>query len=471
MRTWELFKQALAGAARARLRSALTALGVAIGCGALVSMIAFALGLQRELEAPFKQFGMLNDIQVSQRDRRRDERREQGEDASEAGENNGEDIGNGDGSESAATSPPNGPEPKARAPLDAAAVDRIRRLPGVRYAYPDLTLQSVAVARERQTTTCFAMALPREIGVVDKYGEMLIAGRFFSLGDSAEVLVTESLLDEIGIDAPAAAIDQQITVSNEGVTQAGETGLFALRQRSLSVRIAGVIRPPDFGLGRMSLGEAVILPVDLIVQLPGLVESQLRRVEREGASALDSYATVTVRAEDPAKVPGVVRAIEDLGFETRTRLDQLEDMRIAFLFIESVLTAVGSVALVIAGLGIANTLLMTVLERYEEIGLYKAIGATDGDVRLMFLAEATVLGLVGSLGGLVLAAVVCWGLQWGVNWHLANEDVKRTVDVFYFPWWLLLSAVGIATLLSVICGLYPASRAARVDPIKALRRT
>ena len=95
-----------------------------------------------------------------------------------------------------------------------------------------------------------------------------------------------------------------------------------------------------------------------------------------------------------------MKAIEDQGFETHTVLSQLEDMRVAFLFIESLLTAVGSVALVIAGLGIANTLLMTVLERYEEIGLYKAIGATDGDVRLMFIAEAAVLGLVGSLAGL-----------------------------------------------------------------------
>lgn len=142
----------------------------------------------------------------------------------------------------------------------------------------------------------------------------------------------------------------------------------------------------------------------------------------------------------------------------------------AFLFLKSLLSAVGSVAMVIAGLGIANTLLMTVLERYEEIGLYKAIGATDGDVRLLFLSEAAVLGLIGGLGGLALAGVVCWGMQWGITLFFARQGITQSVDAFYFPWWLLGGAVGFSMLISIVSGLYPASRAARVDPITALRR-
>jgi putative ABC transport system permease protein len=65
---------------------------------------------------------------------------------------------------------------------------------------------------------------------------------------------------------------------------------------------------------------------------------------------------------------------------------------------------------------------------------------------------------------------VCWALQWGVNMFLASEGVKRPADVYYFPWWLLASGVGVSTFLSIVSGIYPASRAARVDPIKALRR-
>jgi putative ABC transport system permease protein len=208
----------------------------------------------------------------------------------------------------------------------------------------------------------------------------------------------------------------------------------------------------------------------MIERLPGLLDGGIWRMRRGGREALGSYDAVTVRAENPAEVPRIAKAIKAEGLRVHTVLSEVEDMRIAFLFIRTLLSAVGSVALVIAGLGIANTLLMTVLERYEEIGLYKAIGATDGDVRLMFMAEAAVLGLVGSLAGLVLAAVVCWALQWGISAYFASEGVERPVDVFYFPWWLLASGVGFSTVLSILSGLYPASRAARVDPIQALRR-
>jgi putative ABC transport system permease protein len=409
-------------------------------------MIAFALGLQRQIEAPLKRLGMLNDIHVSPRTPRR---------VAVAGAADGK-----------------GESPSKPVPLDEAAIERIRKLPGVRYAYPDMSLHDVAIARGDKDARSYAVAVPREIGVIDQFNEMLIAGHFFSLDDAPEVLLAESLLDNLGFDSASAAVDQPITISTAGLTDAGSEGQFEFQRKTVPVRIVGVFRPPDFGgFGPRSLGRALLMPVDLLEKLPGLVESQLWRMRREGASALDSYADVTVRGDSPAAIPRLVKAIEDQGFETQTVLSRLEDMRVAFLFIESLLTAVGSVALVIAGLGIANTLLMTVLERYEEIGLYKAIGATDGDVRLMFIAEAAVLGLVGSLAGLLLAAVVCWGLQGGVNAYLAHEGVKRNVDVFYFPWWLLASAVAISTAMSVASGLYPASRAARVDPIKALRRT
>jgi hypothetical protein len=316
-----------------------------------------------------------------------------------------------------------------------------------------------------------AMALPREIAGVGEFQELLVTGRFFSLDDAPEVVIAEALLEDLGFDSPEAALDQTVDASASGLTATDEENQFEYRRTTLPVRIIGVFRPPDFGgLGPRRIRDSMLMPIDVIEQLPGRVEQEMERVRRGGPAALESYRRVTVRAENPAQATRVAEEIRKMGFGADTVLSDLEDMRVAFLFIESLLTAVGSVALVIAGLGIANTLLMTVLERYEEIGLYKAIGATDGDVRLMFVAEAAVLGLAGGLAGLALAAGVCWALQWGVNYFLAREGIERVVDVFYFPWWLLGSGVGFSVALSVLSGLYPASRAARVDPIKALRR-
>jgi putative ABC transport system permease protein len=482
MRWWELFRQAMAGAARARLRSALTALGVAIGCGALVSMIAFALGLQRQIELPLKRLGMLNDVHVSPRseggrdgDRRRD-RNSDDEESPDAAADEGEghdsnrEQPNPAAGDAVANSAGNAERPK-HPPLDAAAIEALRTIPGVKYAYPDMSLHDVDVAHDDKSARAFAMALPREIGQADQFTQMLAEGRFFSLDDVPEVVIAKSLVHDLGFKSPLDALYQTLDISTAGLAATDEQGQFEFQRKTLAVKIVGVFEPPNIGgFGPRSMGQAILMPIDLLQQLPGLVESQLWRMRRQGAGALDTYPSVTVRAENPGEVPRIAKEIKARGFEARTVLSQLEDMRVAFLYIESLLTAVGSVALIIAGLGIANTLLMTVLERYEEIGLYKAIGATDGDVRLMFIAEAAVLGLIGSLAGLVLAAVVCWGLQWGVNVYLAGQGVEREVDVFYFPLWLLAGAVSVATALSVLSGLYPASRAARVDPIKALRR-
>jgi putative ABC transport system permease protein len=123
----------------------------------------------------------------------------------------------------------------------------------------------------------------------------------------------------------------------------------------------------------------------------------------------------------------------------------------------------------VAGLGIINTLLMAVLERYREIGTYKALGASDGDIRVIFLAEVGLVGLLGGLGGLALARLVSWLMEIAVNAYAKNQGFDEPIMAFAFPFYLLAGAVVFALAVSLTSGVYPASRAARVDPIQALR--
>jgi len=159
-----------------------------------------------------------------------------------------------------------------------------------------------------------------------------------------------------------------------------------------------------------------------------------------------------------------------MGFETRTMLERLEGMRKFFVVIDVLLASVGGIALVVAALGIVNTLLMAVLERYQEIGICKALGASDRDMMVMFLTEAGFIGLLGSVGGLALGWTVSWGLEIAINVYARSRGVVDLLEIFCFPPWLLAATVAFSVLVSVVAGVYPAARAARLDPIRALRQ-
>jgi len=123
----------------------------------------------------------------------------------------------------------------------------------------------------------------------------------------------------------------------------------------------------------------------------------------------------------------------------------------------------------VASFGIANTMIMSILERTREIGIMKAIGAEDREIKLIFFVEAAVLGVSGGIIGTILA----WGLD-GIANRLAYRFILKPqgasfVDFFSLPPYLSLGAIAFALVVSILAALYPAARAARIDPVRALR--
>jgi ABC-type antimicrobial peptide transport system permease subunit len=424
IRFCQLVGQSLLGVTRARLRSFLTALGIAISSGALVSMVAFAVGLERQFELPIQQLGLLNDVEVH--------------------------PGKGEG-----------------AVLDDRAVQQFEEIPGVAYAYPDFRISQLTIACGTHTKTTFALGLPREASLIGMFQDLILAGDYFSLGTQAEVMLNEKSLGELGFTSPQQAVGQQLRISAAGLATT-QPGQFEMRKQELIARIVGVYRAPGF-MEELGSG-ALLLPADTMRDLPGIdLERTLRQFRADGTAAAAGFAKVTVHADSPGDAFRVERRIAALGFQARAVAGRIQEARRVFVFLEVLLSAVGTVGLVVAGLGIMNTLLMSVMERYQEIGIYKAIGASDGDVRILFLTEAVTMGLAGGLAGLVLARSVCWVLQWAITIYATRQGVHDVGSLFHFPVWLLAGAVAYAVAVSLISGVYPATRAARVDPIRALR--
>jgi putative ABC transport system permease protein len=167
-----------------------------------------------------------------------------------------------------------------------------------------------------------------------------------------------------------------------------------------------------------------------------------------------------------------VRQVQDsiaaMGFRARSILDEIAEIRRAFVIMNGLLAMIGGVSLAVAAMMIVNTLVMAVLERTREIGLLKSMGATDTDVMRLFLTEAGVIGLLGGGTGLVLG----YGVARITNF-IANVQFERVgeikVNLVAFPAWLIAGGLAFAVVVSLAAGFYPARRAAKVDPVVALR--
>jgi ABC-type antimicrobial peptide transport system permease subunit len=248
-----------------------------------------------------------------------------------------------------------------------------------------------------------------------------------------------------------------------------------------SFRIVGVLKTTDAQGQRKFRGLMPTAPV--YIALPairswrdehrdnlGEIALELARQNgsiKEGESA--GYTSAVVRVEDPGALPAVRKRIGEKGLGSFSILDQLEQLRLIFLIINSVLGLLGGISLLVASFGIANTMIMSILERTREIGIMKAIGAEDREIKLIFFVEAAVIGWVGGcIGCLIALGIEVLANRLTYRFALKPQGASF-VDFFAMPPYLWGSAIVFAVLIAVAAALYPAARAARIDPIKALR--
>jgi len=187
----------------------------------------------------------------------------------------------------------------------------------------------------------------------------------------------------------------------------------------------------------------------------------------------DGYNMATVIAEDPRDVMDIVDAIIAMGYMADSPQRYISGINSFFLVLQVVFGAVGAIALLVAAIGIANTMAMAILERTREIGLMKALGATNRDVLSVFLGEAGGIGFLGGIAGVILGWSASQILNVQALAYLARQAVEQgstppTVAVFT-PYWLPLFTLAFSVLVGLISGIYPALRAATLIPVNALK--
>jgi len=452
MKVYDSVELAARNLREAMLRNSLTTLGIAVGVASLVAMLSLGVGLQRMASRHLKSSGLFNTVVVTSRRDLRAFNREQ--------ETSGP---------SAAESPD----------LDEAARQKLAAIPGVAEAYPELRfITELRYDDKPHLTMVSGMAFSSKDS--DSFEGM--QGHFFSSDAAHEVIIQKNFAAELlgraqprgpeelkASEVAGPVLGKQLIMRyNERIASSNteDSASYSVIQRQVPLTIVGVTElDPDSMRGAMRA--RVFLPEKLLESIHPMQAFDSRDATH-ATSAEPSYSTLIARVSGASKVAEVEDAIKKIGFNTFSILDASKSMQRFFRILDMFLFIFGSLALTVASIGIVNTLVMAVLERRREIGIMKAIGASDQDVRGLFFAEAGAMGLLGGSLGVALGWAIGKVIGIGTNIYLRNQGFPPE-NFWAVTWWLVVFALGIAFIISLLSGLYPAARAAKLDPVQALR--
>lgn len=482
MRAYDLIELAGRNLREAGLRNSLTTLGIGVGVASLVAMLSLGIGLQKLVNRNLGRSGLFDTIIVTSRQDARAPRFTQAAPAT---------------------------QPKA---LDDEARHGFERIANVAEVYPnfsavgDIRLDNGNTKGDGHFTV--VGVLPQSARNSEAMDD--VQGSFFTAPDAQETIILADFARDL-LGLPPEPRNTQVKLTSDqanqllgkyismryhtretaesqlangkaakkkpapdpdgldeaqsGDLQADDTQTFNLVPRQVRLKIVGIVTSePNRGFrqGRTP----VFLPLALAESLNMVQAGELWNTLRP--SSAKTYIALMVRVNKSKAVAQVEDEIKKEGFSTFSIVDASKNVTRFFKFLDLFLGIFGSMALAVASLGIVNTLVMAILERRREIGIMKALGASDGDVKRIFFFEAGAMGILGGALGAGLGWMIGRVINVGTNIWLQRQEL-RPENFWYVPWWLVALALGFSVFVSLFAGLYPASRAARLDPVHALR--
>src|SRR5277367_6172885 len=443
MKLRDLTELAARNLREAVLRNSLTTLGIAVGVASLVAMLSLGVGLQELASTRLSRSGLFDAVFVTTQANMR-----------------------------AFGGPPR-PQSSTAQPsrkLDDDARRQLAQIKNVVEVYPEVRFPTEVQfeGKPYMTTVAGIPASARGDGAFDE-----MKGSFFSGPEANEAILqiefardltkqTDSLIGKELVlryaEKEPLPADDAAGKSSSGhssvADDASSSGGFSLVPREMKLRIIGVVETePATGFGGFGRGR-LLIPLQIAQNLRIAQPTDMREMLR-GNTGKPSYESLTVRVSSPKAVQGVEDAIKGMGFGTFSILDATKNLRLFFTVFDLLL-------------GIFNTLVMAILERRREIGILKALGAADRDVRRLFFAEAGAMGLLGGVLGVAIGWLIGRALTFATNVYLARQELPP-IDLSSIPWWMVAGAIAFSFFVSLAAGMYPASRAARLNPVEALR--
>jgi putative ABC transport system permease protein len=469
---------------RKKLRAFLTTAGVVIAIATFVAMLSFAAGNHRYFTEGYNQLGLFTRVNVFP------------------------------GSDDADTT---------RAVLDRDAVRKLSQIPGVKTAYPFVDIDVKAAVGDTTVSTS-VRAISREEMQTPLF-QTLLGNKVFSSDNAREAVVRHRFLELVGVEDPDSLIGRNLVVSyraasldsgiafvvgdaDRAVPRLLGTVYFdslsyphyvrRLVERELSERaqrffdglmkhqvtvtdtltVIAVARDPESyniwtapvfvpeRTARLLTSAGIGLGSDPTALFAAMQTGDLFR--SGGAADARTYPRVTLQLEPTASASAIKDSVEALGFGAFSFAESFEEVQRFFVYYYLGLGVVGLIALITASLGIVNTMVMSITERRREIGIIKSLGADEREIRLVFLAESALIGVAGSAVG-ILAGWLGTRIVAAVAQVIMRREEMPIFDPFALPLWLIALSLAFGVLVSLLAGAYPSGRAARVDPVEALR--
>ncbi|MGI6161478.1 MAG: ABC transporter permease [Christensenellales bacterium] len=426
----DIVRMAVAGLWRRKLRTFLTVLGVIIGTASIVLMVALGIGNQEQFYEQIGRNAVLTQIDV---------------------------YNYGMGPEGQATE------------LNERMVAEVSAWAGVQSVTPVIEFPAYITTGRYSADYIYVYAVDPD--AIKSMGFTTSEGRLMDSSGALEMVLGHNARQyfssrrgeykEEGPDIDWLNAKYKLKLGDRYTNEMSEEDPNMAKSKEYDMKIVGLLQPSE-----SEESWSAYMSINAIKKL---VKENKKMAEQLNIN-VSKFNRVIVRVEDMDTVAGVLQQLKDQGYQATSPTEWIEDMREELRRQQSQLAAIGVISLIVSAIGIANTMLTSIIERTREIGVMKVLGCKLGNINAIFLCEAAFIGLFGGLvgvmlsylGSFILSSVAMDGGSLFGMWFGGN--VRAVI-----PAWLGLGAIGFSMVIGVLSGLYPAWRAMRMSPLAAIR--